>query len=101
LQRGIKVILSNIRPVSAAIIPDGDPQLSVRSDVNAWMQAFATTTSDVVFWDVAAAYDDGSGRPIPGYTVDGIHPSSFGSQHAAISRPHHAATGQTWSADQC
>jgi lysophospholipase L1-like esterase len=85
LQRGIKVILSNIRPISAAFIPDGDPQLNVRSDVNAWIQEFATTTPGVVFWDVAAAYDDGSGRPIAGYTVDGLHPSSLGSQHAAFS----------------
>lgn len=84
LQRGIKVILSNIRPVSAAHLPDGDPQLLVRSNVNAWIRDFATTTPDVVFWDVAAAYDDGTGRPIAGYTVDGIHPSSFGSQHAAF-----------------
>jgi lysophospholipase L1-like esterase len=84
LQRG-KVILSNIRPISAAFVPDGDPQLSVRSDVNAWIREFATTTPGVVFWDVAAAYDDGSGRPIPGYTVDGLHPSSLGSQHAAFS----------------
>jgi lysophospholipase L1-like esterase len=85
LQRGIKVILSNIRPVSAEFIPDRDPQLTVRSKVNAWIQEFATTTPDVLFWDVAAAYDDGSGRPIAGYTVDGLHPSSFGSQHAAFS----------------
>jgi lysophospholipase L1-like esterase len=85
LQRGIKVILSNIRPVSAEFIPDGDPQLGVRSDVNAWIQEFATTTPDVMFWDVAAAYDDGSGRPRAGYTVDGLHPSSLGSQHAAFS----------------
>jgi lysophospholipase L1-like esterase len=85
LQRGIKVILSNIRPISAAFVPDGDPQLGVRSDVNAWIRDFATTTPDVVFWDVAAAYDDGTGRPIAGYTVDGLHPSSFGSQHAAFS----------------
>jgi lysophospholipase L1-like esterase len=85
LQRGIKVILSNIRPISAEFVPDGDPQLSVRSDVNAWIREFATTTADVVFWDVAAAYDDGSGRPLAGYTVDGLHPSSFGSQHAALS----------------
>jgi lysophospholipase L1-like esterase len=85
LQRGIKVILSNIRPIGTAFVPDGDPQLSVRSDVNAWIREFATTTADVVFWDVAAAYDDGLGRPIAGYTVDGLHPSSFGSQHAAFS----------------
>jgi lysophospholipase L1-like esterase len=85
LQRGIKVILSNIRPISAEFIPDGDPQFTVRSDVNAWIREFATTTPDVVFWDVAAAYDDGSGRPIAGYTVDGLHPSSLGSQHAAFS----------------
>jgi hypothetical protein len=85
LQRGIKVILSNIRPISAAFVPNGEPQLGVRSDVNAWIQEFATTTPDVVFWDVAAAYDDGSGRPIAGYTVDGLHPSSLGSQHAAFS----------------
>jgi lysophospholipase L1-like esterase len=85
LQRGIKVILSNIRPISAEFIPDGDPQFTVRSDVNAWIREFATTTPDLVFWDVAAAYDDGSGRPIAGYTVDGLHPSSLGSQHAAFS----------------
>jgi lysophospholipase L1-like esterase len=85
LRRGIKVILSNIRPIGAEFIPDGDPQLSVRSDVNAWIREFATTTPDVVFWDVAAAYDDRSGRPLAGYTVDGLHPSSFGSQHAALS----------------
>ena len=84
LQRGIKVILSSIRPVSAAHLPDGDPQLLVRSKVNAWIREFATTIPDVVFWDVAAAYDDGTGRPITGYTVDGIHPSSHGSQHAAF-----------------
>jgi lysophospholipase L1-like esterase len=85
LRRGIKVILSNIRPVSAEFIPDDDPQFTVRSDVNAWIREFATTTPDVVFWDVAAAYDDGSGRPTVGYTVDGLHPSSLGSQHAAFS----------------
>lgn len=85
LQRGIKVILSNIRPIGAAFVPDGHAQLRVRSDVNAWIREFATTTPDVVFWDVAAAYDDGSGRPIAGYTVDGLHPSSLGSQHAAFS----------------
>jgi lysophospholipase L1-like esterase len=85
LQRGIKVILSNIRPISAEFIPDGDPQFTVRSDVNAWIREFATTTPDVVFWDVAAAYDDGSGRPIAGYTADDLHPSSLGSQHAAFS----------------
>jgi lysophospholipase L1-like esterase len=84
LQRGIKVILSNIRPVSAAHLPDADPQLLVRSKVNAWIKKFATTIPDVVFWDVAAAYDDGTGRPISGYTVDGLHPSSLGSQHAAF-----------------
>ena len=50
----------------------------------AWIKEFATTIPDVVFWDVADAYDDGTGRPITGYTVDGIHPSSFGSQHAAL-----------------
>src|SRR5206468_2149680 len=60
LQRGIKVILSNIRPVSAAHLPDGDPQLVVRSKVNAWIKEFATTIPDVVFWDVADAYDDGT-----------------------------------------
>jgi lysophospholipase L1-like esterase len=85
LQRGIKVILSNIRPIGAAFVPEGDPQLGVRSDVNAWIREFATTTPDVVFWDVAAAYDDGTGRPSAGYTVDGLHPSSLGSQHAAFS----------------
>ena len=84
LQRGIKVILSSIRPVSAAHLPDGDPRLLVRSKVNAWVKEFATTIPDIVLWDVAAAYDDGTGRPMPGYTVDGIHPSSFGSQHAAF-----------------
>jgi lysophospholipase L1-like esterase len=85
LQRGNKVILSNIRPIGAAFVRDGDSQLGVRSDVNAWIREFATTTPGVVFWDVAAAYDDGSGRPIAGYTVDGLHPSSLGSQHAAFS----------------
>jgi lysophospholipase L1-like esterase len=85
LQRGIKVILSNIRPIGAEFVPDGDAQLSVRSEVNAWIREFATTTPGVAFWDVAAAYDDGSGRPIAGYTVDGLHPASFGSQHAAFS----------------
>jgi hypothetical protein len=53
-------------------------------EANTWIREFATTTPNVVFWDVAAAYDDGAGRPISGYTVDGIHPSSFGSQHAAF-----------------
>jgi lysophospholipase L1-like esterase len=85
LRRGIKVILSNIRPIGAAFVPDGDAQLGVRLDVNAWIREFATTTPDVVFWDVAAAYDDGSGRPIAGYTDDGLHPSPLGSQHAAFS----------------
>src|SRR4051812_7633024 len=56
-------------------------QLTVRTTVNARIREFATTTPDVVFWDVAAAYDDGTGRPISGYTVDGLHPSPLGSQH--------------------
>src|SRR3954452_24309300 len=84
LQRGIKVILSNIRPVSAQHLPEGDPQLLVRSEVNRWITQFATTVAGVMFWDVATAYDDGTGRPIPGYTIDGLHPSSLGSQHAAF-----------------
>ncbi len=60
LQRGIKVVLSNIRPVSREWIPDGSAQLTVRNDVNIWIENFATTTPDVVFWNVAAAYDDGT-----------------------------------------
>jgi lysophospholipase L1-like esterase len=85
LRAGSRVILANIRPVSAAIIPDGSPQLQVRSDVNAWIASYATTTPDVVLWDVAAAYDDGTGRPKAGYMADGLHPSPLGSQYGALS----------------
>jgi lysophospholipase L1-like esterase len=85
LSRGIKVILSNIRLVGTEIIPDNSPQLTVRNDVNTWIEAFATSTPNLEFWNVAAAYDDGGGRPMPGYTADGIHPVSLGSQHAALS----------------
>lgn len=84
LNRGIKVILSNIRPVGTVFIPDNSSQLTVRKDVNAWVRTFATTTPNVAFWDVAAAYDDGGGRPLAGYTADGLHPVSLGSQHAAL-----------------
>jgi hypothetical protein len=36
-------------------------------------------------WDVATAYDDGTGRPIANYTFDGIHPTQLGSQHGGQS----------------
>lgn len=84
LARGIKVILSNIRPVDKIVLPDEDPRLVVLSDVNAWIRTFATTTPDVAFWDVASAYDNGHGRPKAGYTADGIHPVSLGAQHGAL-----------------
>jgi lysophospholipase L1-like esterase len=84
LHRGIKVILSNIRPVATRVIPDNSTQRLVQEDVNAWIQTFATATPNVEFWNVAAAYDDGLGRPLSGYTADGLHPVSFGSQHAAF-----------------
>jgi lysophospholipase L1-like esterase len=85
LKHGIKVILSNIRPVSSAFILDGSPQQTIRNNVNRWIQNFATTTPNVVFWDVAAAYDDGTGRPRDGFTHDGLHPTPLGSQYGGTS----------------
>ena len=85
LQRDIKVVLSNIRPVSNVWLPDASAQLTVRNDVNIWVENFVTMTPNVVFWNVASVYDDGAGRPKSGYTADGLHPTQLGSQYGGAS----------------
>lgn len=83
--RGVKVILSNIRPRGSSSIPDGDARLTILSDLNALISAYAAATPNVTLWDAYAAYDDGAGRPVSGLLSDGIHPSRRGAQIAGRS----------------
>jgi len=83
--RGIPVILSTVRPEGVSALPDADPRLIILQDINTLIRAYAPAAPNVHLWDVNLAYDDGAGRPIAGYTLDGTHPSRTGAQAGGAS----------------
>jgi lysophospholipase L1-like esterase len=89
LSRGKKVILATVRPRGGAAfpenLPDGDPRLVILQDLNTLIRAYAAATANVYLWDVYLAYDDGTGRNIAGYTIDGTHPTRTGAQAGGAS----------------
>lgn len=81
LDYGIRVILANIRPVSAATAPDGSAMLAALNALNGLIADYAAATPNVALWDVYSAYST-AGRPKSGAMEDGYHPSPFGAQRS-------------------
>jgi hypothetical protein len=60
-----------------------DPRRQKLLDVNTGIRSYAAATPNVILFDAYPIYDDGTGHPKAGYTTDGLHPTSLGSQHEA------------------
>jgi hypothetical protein len=88
LRMNTAVILTNIRPVIAswegASWVHGGAKMLARADLNSWIENYAATTEGVHFWDVATCNDDGTGHPISGRYVDGLHPHQLGAHYEAM-----------------
>lgn len=85
LATGAKVVLANLRPRAASSWPAGT-KFTIWQTLNGLIETYATSgIPGLEFWDIAAVYDDGTGRPIAGTTVDGVHQSRTGAKLAGDS----------------
>lgn len=73
LAAGVPLLLANIRPIGATVIPDADGRLAKLTAINNWIAAHAAAADHVELVDFFSVYDDGTGRPKAGYTSDDLH----------------------------
>ena len=74
---GIKVVMASITPVfDYPWKPGLQPAPEIQA-INAWMKAFCARTG-AVYLDYYSSMADAKGAMLPGYSLDGVHPSAQG-----------------------
>lgn len=82
-KRGVKVIMTTVRPVATSSIANPSAARTILDDLNTLTRAFAVAEPLVWLCDLNAVYDGSGGTiplgtPIAGAYYDAVHPNDFG-----------------------